>query len=121
MIWTLAQLAEHVDGTIHGDQGCEISSVATLENAGQGQISFLTNMTYKSFLQTTAASAVILKPEMLDECRVNAIIVDNPHAAYAKICQLLNPPERPAVGIHPSAFIDPSAIIGEEVSIGPCW
>ena len=119
MIWTLAQLAEHVDGTVHGDQGCEISSVATLEKASPGQISFLTNLTYKSFLQTTAASAVILKQEMLDDCHVNAIIVDNPHAAYARICQLLNPPERPAVGIHPSAFIDPSATISEAVSIGP--
>ena len=119
MIWTLAQLAEHVDGTVHGDQGCKISSVATLENAVPGQISFLTNLYYKPFLQTTSASAVILKQEMLDECQVNAIIVDNPHAAYAKICQLLNPPERPAVGVHPSAFIDPSARIGEEVSIGP--
>ena len=119
MIWTLAKLAKHVDGTVHGDKDCEITAVATLENATQGQISFLTNLHYKSFLKTTSASAVILKADMLGDCHVNALVVDNPHVAYAKIAQLLYPPERPAVGIHPSAFIDPSAIIGEGVSIGP--
>lgn len=119
MAWTLAQLAEHVDGVVHGNGACVISAVATLGHASEGQISFLTNSLYKSYLKNTNASAVILKEDMLGECHTNAIVTTNPHVAYAKISQLLYPAEHPAVGVHPSAFIDPSAEIGEGVSIGP--
>lgn len=119
MIWTLAKLAEHVDGAVHGDRTCEISSVATLDNAVRGQISFLANLQYKTFLKTTQASAVILKQEYLSECSVNALVVKNPHAAYAKVAQLLYPIQRAAAGIHATAIVDASAEIGEDVGIGP--
>ena len=119
MVWTLTRLAEQVGGVVHGDGDCKISAVATLKNACEGQISFLTNQRYKSFLSETRASAVILNASMLDACKVNAIVVDNPHVAYAKIAQLLYPAKGPAVGVHPSAFVDPSANIGEGVGVGP--
>lgn len=119
MAWSLAQLAELVGGTIHGDPACMIESVAALDNAKQGQISFLINIQYKSHLNTTNASAIILKEEFLADCPVNAIVTENPYAAYARIAQLLHPAMRQTPGIHSTAIIDSTVTLGENVSIGP--
>jgi len=118
MSWTLAQLAKHVNAELKGDGNCEIHSVATLLNAGPGQISFFTNRIYREQLQETRASAVILQPEFASECPVDTIIVKNPHATYARIAQLLYPVSDISAGIHPSAQISADATIADSVSIG---
>lgn len=118
MSWTLSQLAGHVDAELKGNGECEIHSAATLLNAGPGQISFFTNIKYKGQLKVTRASAVILQPEFAPDCPVAAIIVQNPHAAYARIAQLLYPANIEQPGIHPSAQIAPDATVADSVSIG---
>lgn len=118
MSWTLAQLAKHVNAELKGNGDCEIHSVATLLNAGQGQISFFTNSKYKAQLQETRASAVILQPDFINDCPVDALIVKNPHAAYARIAQLLYPISSDYGVIHPSAQSSPAATIADTASIG---
>ncbi len=105
MAYTLEKLAEYVGGNIIGDAKCQINSVATLNHAGSGQISFLTNTLYKNQLEHTKASAVLISDEFVDLCTVNVIVVNNPHAAYAKVASLLNPVELPGTGHHPTACI----------------
>lgn len=130
MVYTLAELAQHVDGRVVGDEACVIDSVATLSGAQKGSISFLTNPAYKQQLTDTSASAVILGIKDVEYCHVNAIVVDDPHPAFAKIASLLHPdtPLRRGVHqsaivaknsqIHTSAWIDAGVIIGENVVIG---
>lgn len=118
MPWTLAQLAKHVNAELKGNGDCVIHSVATLGSAGQGQISFFTNRKYREQLHDTRASAVILQPEFVTECPVDTIIVRNPHAAYARIAQLLYPAHGRGAGIHSSAQIADDANIAENVTIG---
>lgn len=115
MAWTLAKLAAHVNGRVLGDGSVQIDSVATLADATDSQISFLTNKQYKPYLATTKAAAVIIATE--EECASNLLIVDNPHAAYAKIAQALYPVEKPAPGIHPTATVHESCMIHETVQI----
>jgi len=117
MPWTLAQLAKRINAELKGNGDCDIHSVATLLNAGCGQISFFTNSKYKAQLRETRASAVILAPEYVSDCPVDALIVKNPHAAYAQIAQLLYPVADEAGAIHPSAQISPDAKISDTASI----
>lgn len=117
MPWTLVQLAKHVDAELRGDGSCEIHSVATLQCAGQGQISFLTNNRYREDLQNTRASAVILHPEFADLCPVNAIISQNPHATYARIAQLLYPAVKDQSGNHASAQVATTATIAASACV----
>lgn len=117
MAWTLGKLAAHVNGRVMGDDSLVIDSVATLLDGKQGQISFLTNKKYRQFLATTKASAVIVAEE--EECPASLLVVDNPHAAYAKVAQLLNPPEEIKSGVHPTATIHESSNIHETAQIGP--
>ncbi len=76
MSYTLGELAERLGAELHGDAGCRIERVATLQNANAGSISFLSNRRYQTFLASTGASAVILDAEFLSACAVNALVSD---------------------------------------------
>jgi len=116
---TLGQLAEHVGGRVYGDAACEISGVATLQNAKAGDISFLANPRYTKYLSVTAASAVILADEYRSACPANALVVTDPYLSYAQIATLLSPPAINRQGRHPSAVVDPGSAIDPSAWIGP--
>lgn len=118
MSYTLLHLSKIVGGEVLGDPDVEIVSVATLSNANSGQIGFLINSKYQSELNSTNASAVIIPPDCRDLCNTNAIIVSNPHAAYAKVANLLHPAKIPPAGIHSTAVVEKSAKIASDVWIG---
>ncbi len=119
MASTLGELAAKVGGEVYGDAGCQVTTVASLQSARPGQISFLSNPRYKRYLATTAASAVILAREHVADCPVNALVVTNPYAAYARIAALLTP-RRPAKrGVHQSAVVSGASRIHESAWIGP--
>lgn len=119
MGYTLQQLAEHVAGRVVGDGKVIIERVATLSEAQPGTISFLTSSAYQKHLATTGASAVIIRENVLDSCTTNALVVDNPHVAYARITSLLYPEPETVSGIHHSAVVEETATIAESAYIGP--
>lgn len=118
MPYTLLQIADVIGAELHGDEECIISGIATLQNAKQGDLSFLANRKYRKYLKTTAASAVILSPDVMNECRINALITKDPYSAYAKAAEYMCPQEQPVAGIHPSAVINTSAVISTSAYIG---
>ena len=89
MALTLNELAQHVGGRLHGLPQCAIRGVATLLNAEVGDITFLANPRYRRYLRLTRASAVILAPRDAENYTGNAVVVDNPYAAYARVATLL--------------------------------
>ena len=121
---TLADLVARFGGRVAGDADTRIAQVATLERAQPGEIAFLTNAKYRSQLEATQASAVIVGEAEADATALPRIVCANPYAYFAKVSALLNPAWHPAPGIHPSAAvaegarIDPSAHIGANVVIG---
>ena len=58
--YTLSQIAELLGAELQGDGALEIKKIATLANAHSGHIAFLANSKYRSQLETTQASAVIV-------------------------------------------------------------
>lgn len=115
---TLKELSLLLDGVIQGDDALVISSVATLEHAKAGQISFLANSKYRTQLEATQASAVLLSAKDAQDYQGTALIVKDPYVGFARVAQYLDTTPKAAQGIHPSAQIDPSARLGEGVSIG---
>jgi len=124
MIYTLAEIAKHIDAklviadTEKFSEESEISSLATLANAELGQVAFLANKKYVSQLGSTQASAVIVSHDMLAQCPVNALVMDNPYKGYALLANLLDTTPSVADGIHASAVIADNVKFGENVSIG---
>jgi UDP-3-O-[3-hydroxymyristoyl] glucosamine N-acyltransferase len=96
MVLTLGKLAEQIGGELQGgDPDCEITAVATLQNAGAGDITFLSNPGYKKYLEKTQASAVILSPENAADCPTAVIASENPYVSYARAAALIVPPVPP--------------------------
>jgi UDP-3-O-[3-hydroxymyristoyl] glucosamine N-acyltransferase len=114
----LAQLAARLGCRLEGDGTIEITRVATLEDAGPGDVTFLANPRYAHQAQATRASAVILAD---DAAAVAAAMLrtPQPYKAFAEALVVLGRDERPPSGVHPSAVVAPDAHLGADVSIGP--
>jgi UDP-3-O-[3-hydroxymyristoyl] glucosamine N-acyltransferase len=95
----------------------EVAGVAGIEQAGPGDVTFLANPRYASRLADTRAAAVILAPG--HQAKVPCLVTDRPYLAFARAVAMLRPPSRPAPGVHPSAQVDPTAVLGTDVHVGP--
>lgn len=118
MALSLGELADMLGGVVHGDSNCVVRSVASLQSAGPGDITFLANNHYRAHLAATKASAVILSSKYRDDCAVSALVVSNPYAAYARTAQLLYPANPVAPGIDPSARVGKGAVISDSAAVG---
>ncbi len=119
MSFRLKELAELVGAELHGNVESYIDSVATLQDARPGSISFLSNNSYRRYLATTSATAVILAKEYLDECPVDALVCDNPYLAYARISAYMHPVTEKEAGRHQTACVSDSASVDPSAWIGP--
>ncbi|MDD4856491.1 MAG: UDP-3-O-(3-hydroxymyristoyl)glucosamine N-acyltransferase [Candidatus Krumholzibacteria bacterium] len=116
--YKLEELARLVGGEIIGDRDITIGGVAGIKEAREGEITFLANSKYDSYLATTRASAVIADRNGGSPKPI--IKVSNPYLAFLKVMSLfsVDSSERRQRGIHATAIISTSAKIGADVSIG---
>ena len=123
--YSLKDLADKVKGELVGDPDLVISSIATIQNASSGCISFLANPKYKKFLKESSASAIIVSPELSSRLETPGIIAEDPYAAYAIISSMFtrhrNPYSDKSISffVHETAEVHDSVIIGPNVYIGP--
>lgn len=101
----------------------EITGIASIMNADVGTISYVEGRKFAHYLNHTNASAVILAEDDVLEAQAAErglawLVTRHPRMLFARAIALFYQPFRPPVGIHPSAVIDSSAQIGENVSIG---
>ena len=113
----LSELAEKTECRLFGDD-CVIENVADIDSAGQGQLAFIYNPKYLAKIKTTRASAIISREEWLVDCRIPALIADNPRLAFVKATRLLNPEKNSVGGVSQYAIIDKSARISKTATIG---
>jgi len=103
---------------LEGDGNTLIDGVGTLSDATGTQLSFLSNPAYRDQLDATQAGVVIVSAKDAENCPVNTLIADDPYVSYARIAQRFDPRRPIKPGLHASASIDPTAIIGRDVHIG---
>ena len=97
-----------------------LTGVAPLQAAGPDEVSFLDNRRYASVLEKTGAGAVIVHPDMVDHVPASAIpiITTAPYEGWARVAALFHPLASPSPGIHPTAFVAPSAAVDPTAEIG---
>ncbi|WP_295927844.1 UDP-3-O-(3-hydroxymyristoyl)glucosamine N-acyltransferase [uncultured Xanthomonas sp.] len=116
--YTADEIAERFGLQVHGDGSVAVRGVATLAQAGPGQLSFLANPRYRAQLADSTAAIVVLRADDAEAAPGTALIARDPYVAFAKIAALFDvAPLRPP-GIHPSASIDPSAQVAAGAHIG---
>jgi UDP-3-O-[3-hydroxymyristoyl] glucosamine N-acyltransferase len=118
MRMTLNEIARILGGTIIGRDDVIIHNIASIEDAGESDITFIANAKHAKKLIMTKASAVIAPPQTTVEGK-NLVIVPDPYAAFGKLLALFYPWEHGQRGISADAYIEEGAIISSEANIFP--
>ncbi|MDQ2921700.1 MAG: UDP-3-O-(3-hydroxymyristoyl)glucosamine N-acyltransferase, partial [Acidobacteriota bacterium] len=132
-LFTIAELATHVDGRLLGDGSIHVQRVADLGTAGAGDVAYVDGEKFFEAALATQASCLIVPPEFVEsfkgpiverEFGPALIEVSKPKLAFALIAALLHPQKRREPYVHPTAVIaktvdiDLTVFIGPHVSIG---
>jgi len=96
----------------------EITGVSGIEDAGPGQLTFVSNPKYNAAAKTTKASAVIVA-ENFPAIETGMLRSKNPYLTWAKAIELFYQPPSYAPGIHPTAMVHPQAKLGKNAHVGP--
>jgi len=114
----LSEIAERLGCTLEGDPNLDITGVAGIEHAQPGDLTFLTNRKYRTALETTRASAILIAQDE-PQPRIAALRSVNPYLNFARAIELFHSAPHYGPAIHSTAVIAPSAKIGTAAHIGP--
>ncbi|MCA9257235.1 MAG: hypothetical protein KDA33_16430, partial [Phycisphaerales bacterium] len=104
--------------TVEGGGAKHVVGVATLEDAGTDEISFLANPKYEQALGRTKAGAVIVSKDQAIPEGMSVIRAPDPYAAVtAVIVRIHGYREHESVGISDRAVIHETAQIGDNANI----
>jgi UDP-3-O-[3-hydroxymyristoyl] glucosamine N-acyltransferase len=115
----LSEIAHAVSGDLQGDGDLEITGVAGIREAREGELTFLASPRYAEFLADTRASAILLARNGLKAPAGKAVVFcDNPYIAFLKAIRQFEPERRAPEGIDPTAVLGRNVRIGAGASIG---
>ena len=118
--FTLKELAKVTDSFVIGDEDAVVDNLATIENASETSITFLSKLKYLSALKTSKACAVIVSKNFDVDERFNYLKTEDPYLAYAKISSLFEEESDIKIPhIHKSSFVSEKSIVHNDVYIGP--
>jgi UDP-3-O-[3-hydroxymyristoyl] glucosamine N-acyltransferase len=112
----LSQIAQRIGCRIVGDD-VEIVRVAGIDEAGAGDLTFVSNRKYISHIAKTQASAIILG-EDIPPVPIPSLRTDDPYLAFARALEIFFVPVPPAPGIHPTAVVSEEVQIGQNACVG---
>jgi UDP-3-O-[3-hydroxymyristoyl] glucosamine N-acyltransferase len=120
--FTAGELAERTGARVAaGDPARRLTDVAPLDSATPEQLSFLENRRYAKAFAASRAGAAFVHPEFAGRAPegMTVLATEKPYKAYALAAAAFYPEPAIRRGIAPSAVVDPTARLGEDVVIGP--
>lgn len=121
MQFTAAQISILLNGKIEGNADVTVSSFGKIEEANEGQLTFLANPKYEEYLYTTNASIAIINEGYELRQQVNPTLI-RVQDAYTAFAQLLGKYQEMVTqqlkGIQQPCYISPSAKLSEDVYVG---
>jgi len=118
MPYTTAEIARHLEGEVLGDPALLLTGFAPADRAQVGDLTFAENENYFARAEQSAASAVIVDGPFKSERKV-LIQVANARLAFAKTLPLFFPEPVYPAGLHPTAVVEPGAVIDPAAYVGP--
>jgi UDP-3-O-[3-hydroxymyristoyl] glucosamine N-acyltransferase len=115
---TLNEIAAFLEGSVSGDGNVVIERIRGIEEAGEGDLTFLANPKYRKMLDVTKAAAVLVAPGTVCEGKTLLIVPDT-YAALGRALSLFHPEEEEPAGIHENACIEAGAEISPEACVYP--
>ena len=118
--YSIKFISEYIDASIVGDADLQIDNIASLDNAAEGCITFLANSKYNKLLDTTRASAVIVKEGIKTNNETTLLVCSDPYLAFAKLTKLFSDEIDFSNGsFQDSVYIHDSANLGKDIKVGP--
>jgi UDP-3-O-[3-hydroxymyristoyl] glucosamine N-acyltransferase len=102
----------------NGSPETEITGLNGIDQAGPGELSFVSNPKYAAAARSTKASAVIVA-EDFPALPAAMLRAKDPYLSFARALELFHQPLRYAPGVHPTAVVHPTAKVGAHAHIGP--
>ncbi len=115
---SLTQIAELTGGRLAGDGDRIISRVRPVHEAGPGELAFVANEKARAAALTCKAEALIVADGLTVEGH-QVVFHENPFAAISAVIAVLYPEPKAEPGVHAMAVVDPTATLGEGVSVAP--
>ncbi|MBT8099541.1 MAG: UDP-3-O-(3-hydroxymyristoyl)glucosamine N-acyltransferase [Gammaproteobacteria bacterium] len=117
MAISVGELASSFDCELVGDAATLVDNVASLANANERSLSFLSSTAYKPQLSNSRAAAVILRAADADAFDGVCLIAEEPYACYARMAAVVVPPPDYPAGVHPTAQIAAGASVAASAHI----
>ncbi len=116
----VSDIARLVGAKVEGNADLEISGIGKIEEAREGELTFLANPKYRKFFDGTKASAVIVSEDFnSDRSDITLLRAKDPYVAFVFALKSMMPPVEPLQpGTNPAAYISPNAVVGKDVRIG---
>ena len=102
----------------NGAPDTEITGLNGIEQAGPGELTFVSNPKYAAAARSTRASAVIVA-EDFPAIVIPTLRAKDPYLSFARALELFHEPVRYAPGVHATAVVHATAKIGKHAHIGP--
>ncbi|HJE87737.1 UDP-3-O-(3-hydroxymyristoyl)glucosamine N-acyltransferase [Rikenella microfusus] len=122
MQFTAEIIAGYLGGAVEGNKEAAVNSVAKIEEAGAGDLVFLSNPKYEEHIYRTGATIAIVNRDFKAQHPLpeglTLVRVDNAYKAFASLLDLYVANKPKKTGISPLAFVHPSATVGTDVYIG---
>ena len=111
------EISKIIKGKLIGNPNIDILSFSNIENAKKGDITFLADMRYKKYINSTKASLIIVPPINI-KTEKTIIEVNDPVEKFIKILTLFSTEKTRKREISQSAKIYPNSKISKNVFIG---
>ncbi|MGA1307166.1 MAG: UDP-3-O-(3-hydroxymyristoyl)glucosamine N-acyltransferase [Candidatus Kapaibacteriota bacterium] len=117
--YTIAEIATHLDSKVEGDESIVIDGIGRIEESKPGEVLFISGKEFISYLKVCTYNCILIPPTMnVEPMEGQAFIrVKHPHAAFATLISLFFPNEPTIPSTEETAFIHPTASLGENVVI----
>jgi UDP-3-O-[3-hydroxymyristoyl] glucosamine N-acyltransferase len=112
------EFAKRLGASVDAGLDLEIRGVAPMEEAGPGEVTFLSNPSYVRKLKGSRAAAVLVDPSFQGEVSLPLIRIANPYLAFAKAIAFFHQPPQATPGVHATAVLGRDVVLGRGVSIG---
>jgi UDP-3-O-[3-hydroxymyristoyl] glucosamine N-acyltransferase len=112
---TTGELAQFLGGRLEGRSEETIESIADLDVAGRGDLSYA-EPRFRDRIPTSEASCILVSEGTYPT--KTTIVVENPKVAFVRAAAWLLPIERPEAGVHPTAVIGQDVELAEGVTVG---
>lgn len=121
MEFTASQIAQFLGGSVEGNPDARISNFAKIEECADGAISFLSDTRYEAFLYQLSGGVVLVNADFQPSQAVKATLIRVPDAreCLGRLMQMAGQGQQHRSGVHPTAVVEASAHLGNDVYVGP--